>query len=147
MTPLFDDSSLERFFDKFLGQAEEKFLILLTYCGENFVKLARINGNYTDRTGNLRSSIGYAVVKDGQILRQDHQIAGQGSEGQKGVANARMLVEVLAQEFSSGWALIGVAGMDYALAVESLDGYDVISSSSVATEVIMKEIIKEIANG
>ena len=147
ITPLFNDSSLDRFFDRFLGQAEEKFLILLTYCGENFVRLARINGNYTDRTGNLRSSIGYAVVKDGQILKQDHQVAGQGTEGQKGVNQSRMLVEILAQEYSSGWMLIGVAGMDYALWVENLHGKDVISSSAVATEVLMKEIIKEVANG
>jgi hypothetical protein len=147
ITPLFDDNDLNNFYDRFQEWTEEKFLTLFTYLGENFVRLARENGNYRDHTGNLRSSIGYGVVRDGRILSQDYQMAGQGSEGQKGVTRSRMLVETLAQEFSTGWALIGVAGMDYALFVENLSGKDVISSSAVATEMLMREIIKQVANG
>lgn len=150
MTPLFNDSNLDRFFDRFLGQAEEKYLILLTYCGENFVKLARANGNYTDRTGNLRSSIGYAVIREGQILAKDFHVPGEYKKGgkKKGKADEpHMLIENLSKEFSKGWVLVGVAGMDYALWVEVVGGKDVISSSAVATQQLMKEIIKEVANG
>lgn len=38
----------------------------LAYIGETAVKTAREQGKYNDITGNLRSSIGYVILKDGK---------------------------------------------------------------------------------
>lgn len=38
------------------------------YLGEELVKYAKDNHNYTDQTGNLTNSIGYAVVHNNEIV-------------------------------------------------------------------------------
>lgn len=144
LTPMFNSRDLNRFYDRFGDDADEKILEVLNYLGESFVSDARESGNYTDRTGNLRSSIGYAVVKDGHILSEDFQASERGSDKSTGVNQARRLVKTLAGEHSTGWVLIGVAGMDYAVSVENINGRDVISSSAKETELLMKYLIKRI---
>ena len=56
------DSAFSNFLDDtkkaVIGRAIKAFI----YVGEACLKEARLNGNYTDRTGNLRNSIGYAVL-------------------------------------------------------------------------------------
>ena len=70
LTPMWSDREVERWFDYFVDRAEERIYKLLQRAGEEFVKLARKKGNYQDHTGNLRSSIGYVIVKDGDILTE-----------------------------------------------------------------------------
>ena len=43
----------------------------MMYLGEKFVNKARLEGNYKDRTGNLRSSIGYIILLNGKIVNQN----------------------------------------------------------------------------
>ena len=66
MTPLFDQQSLERWFDHFQNRAEERMLKLLQGAGEKFVEVARKSASFDDHSGNLRSSIGYVIAKDGK---------------------------------------------------------------------------------
>ena len=58
---------------KFVGDVEEKMIMVMQYTGEQFVKDARqmkkSEGWFGDVTGNLRSSIGYFILKDGQIIK------------------------------------------------------------------------------
>lgn len=49
----------------------------LCYVGEAAVAEAREGGSYTDRTGNLRSSVGYVVSMDGRAV----QASGFGGAG------------------------------------------------------------------
>lgn len=71
MTPLFDQHSLERWFDHFQSKAENKILVLLQAGGEKFIDIARRNGSYKDQTGNLRSSIGYIIAKNGEVVAEN----------------------------------------------------------------------------
>lgn len=71
MTPLFDQHSLERWFDHFQSKAENKILVLLQAGGEKFIDIARRNGSYKDQTGNLRSSIGYIIAKNGEVIAEN----------------------------------------------------------------------------
>ena len=50
MTPLFDQHSLERWFDHFQSKAENKILVLLQAGGEKFIDIARRNGSYKDQS-------------------------------------------------------------------------------------------------
>ena len=49
-------------------RVELAFIALLKYMGEKLVKYAKDNHNYQDQTSNLTNSIGYAVVKNKEIL-------------------------------------------------------------------------------
>ena len=54
-----------RAFQQNLERATE---FLLKYLGEELAKYAKDNHNYTDQTGNLTNSIGYAVVRNKEIV-------------------------------------------------------------------------------
>ncbi len=107
-----------------IDQVEEKSIEALRYQGEEFINKARNSGNYTDRTGNLRASIGYVILKDGQEI--DSSFPGGKS---KGVSAAKKAIDEVRGLFGKGLVLIGVAGMNYAAAVES-KGFDVITGSA-----------------
>lgn len=80
MTPLFDQQSLERWFDHFQNRAEERMLKLLQGAGEKFVEVARKSASFDDHSGNLRSSIGYVIAKDGEVLTENFQESDKGTD-------------------------------------------------------------------
>ena len=112
------------------------FILDGVYMGEQFINKARVNGNYTDQTGNLRASIGYIVLKDGAILNQAFQ-----ENKQEGIAQGQKIANEIAQQYTRGFILIGVAGMNYAASVEA-KGYDVISGSAPESKEL-KSILRE----
>lgn len=131
----------------------------LTIAGEEAVKKARsivtagggggVLPPYTVQTGNLVSSVGYAVVQDGQIVTMSSFQAVQGradkngiplGDGQKGSAKGKEYVKELAMRFPQGYALILVAGMHYASYVQELYHRDVLVSGSLVAEQLVREI-------
>lgn len=85
--------------------------------GLRAVNTIRQNHAYKDQTGNLTSSVGCAVVVDGEIM----QISGFEaikSTGEQGAQEGRSYVQSLASQFPQGITLIVVAGMNYAAYVE-----------------------------
>lgn len=134
LTPMWSDREVERWFDYFVDRAEERIYRLLQRAGEEFVKIARKKGNYEDRTGNLRSSIGYVIVKDGDILTENYEQSSTGTDKQTGIREAKRLVSELVSIYSDGWVLIGVAAMPYAVYVEAIHNLDVISVATEHTE-------------
>lgn len=105
------------------------------FIGETFIVNARSNDTYKDQTGNLRSSIGYVILKDGKQI--EALFPGETAEGK---AQAEQVIEDLAIRYTKGYVLIVVAGMDYALAVET-KGYDVLTASSIVAERDLKKAI------
>jgi hypothetical protein len=142
MKQMFSQSDLDKWFDIFEENAEAAIYEKLQETGEYFVKLARESGSYHDQTGNLRSSIGYVIVKDGTVLDKNFAIAGKGDDPNKGVAVAEKLASTITG-MVSGFVLIGVAGMNYAAAVEA-KGYEVISASAQQTEIWLSKSIQAI---
>jgi hypothetical protein len=134
LTPMWSDREVERWFDYYVDRAEERIYRLLQRAGEEFVKIARKKGNYEDRTGNLRSSIGYVIVKDGDILTENYELSKGGTERYPGMREAKRLVSELASVYSNGWVLVGVAAMPYAVYVEAIHNLDVISVATEHTE-------------
>lgn len=126
---------------------EKAIIMRLERLGEMCVNEARTSGSFTDRTGNLRSSEGYVVVAHGEIVSRNFKVSGKGTiessyssiktrktysrsikGGSDGVRKGEDLAEKLALEFTQGFALIVVAGMNYAYYVET-KGFNVLSSS------------------
>lgn len=101
----------------------------LAYLGEQCVRLARDRApelSWIDRTGNLRSSIGYIITHNGNIVQySDFRQVKHGSEG---VKTGKDFAEEIAKQFSSDYVLVVVAGMNYAEFVEARDNKDVLAT-------------------
>jgi hypothetical protein len=128
--PKFKRGELNALIDGKKARIIEAIISRLRFIGETFVTNARNNGSYKDRTGNLRSSIGYVILVNGVQIEQDFKSV---SGGKSGPGKASQVIEQLRTKFSSGIVLIVVAGMEYAAAVESR-GLDVLTSSSKIAE-------------
>lgn len=107
--------------------------------GEQFITDARNEQTYKDRTGNLRSSIGYFILKGNLVL--DWNLFGKA----KGIEAAKELLRSLPK--SDAIRLVGVAGMDYASAVEAR-GLNVITMQSMVAieelDVQLKRLEKKV---
>ena len=111
-----------------------------SYIGEQCINEARTGGNYMDRTGNLRSSIGYVIVKDGQIVQQSS--FQQVKQGAKGTKDGETFAKQIASKFPKGICMIVVAGMNYAGSV-SAKGFNVLDSSESLVERLVPQLIKQ----
>lgn len=143
-TPLFSQKDIDRWVAIFTDRAEEKMYTLLQAAGEMFVRYARESGRYLNHTGNLRSSIGYVIVRNGSIAHSDFQKQNIGTEGEEGVLKAKKLARELANTHSDGIVLIGLAGMEYAVYVEAMESKDVITAANIKTEEWMRTAIKTV---
>ena len=112
----FDMSSFRVKMEKMTEAAENAIISRLTEVGLECISEARNNPGYTDQSGNLRSSIGFCIVKDGQIVEQ--QIVPMVKKGVDGKKAAEDTLARLASSQTSGICLIVVAGMNYAVYVE-----------------------------
>lgn len=124
----------------------------LQFLGEKCLIECRTNKSYQDQTGNLTSSMGYVVVANGMIV-QSHgfnqgvqSLSGNSGTavGKSGMATGQALAKEVAQEFRTGYALIVVAGMNYAAAVEA-KGYNVLTSAELLAEKEMPRMMKALS--
>lgn len=143
MRPQFNQATINRMLAQRLEGLHNAVFSRLQLIGLEFVRNARELGEYNDITGNLRSSIGFLILKDGQIVGEDFQPADKGTDKATGQAKGHALAEELAARHSTGYVLIVVAGMEYAAAVES-KGKDVLTGSSILAETALQEAIKTI---
>ena len=113
----------------------------LGFIGEQVLNAARSTNSYKDQTGNLRSSLGYIISVDGDIVQMsDFQAVKEGIEGSKG---GKEYALQLVQEFPNGIVLIVVAGMNYASYV-SAKGYDVIDSAELLAEKLVPQMLSNL---
>ena len=143
ITPKFANGFVAGQVKAFQERLEKATVFQLQYLGEELAKYAKDNHTYTDQTGNLTNSIGYAVVKQGKILNYGGEIQpGEGAE--EGLKVAQQMAAKLPNSFS----LIIVAGMNYAAYVEA-KGYDVILPAQLKAMSDFPQTIqrlKELAN-
>lgn len=121
-----DLSSVLNQFEKGIEQFKEEATDVLRLACISTVAAARSLNTYTDRTGNLRSSIGYVIYRNGVKLGEDFESHAASESGAKGVDTAKGLAESVAGEYEGQTVAVIVAGMNYAVYVESR-GFDVIS--------------------
>lgn len=141
----FTRTDIRAMLDARRANIKRAILSRLQFVGEDFVKNAREKtreqGGFGDVTGNLRSSIGYIVMDHGKIVSQGFQSFSGGSQG---MAKAKQLTQRLSSQFPDGYALIVVAGMEYAASVENLYHKDVITGSSLIAEAKLKQALARI---
>lgn len=143
--PNFRIEDVARTFDKLLDFIDQETVMALRYVGEKAVDHARTikppdegGRGFKDRTANLRSSIGYAVYYDGQLLESSY----------KGKPTGTTTGQALADRIGNntkGYALVVTAGMYYAVYVES-KGRDVLTSAEQNAGDWLKEELDDIKN-
>lgn len=147
LRPLWNKKQVKMFFEKAAERAEFIIENLLARTGEEFVKVARLEGNYIDHTGNLRSSIGYVVLKDGKPISMDFQISDKaGTDKHTGKREGEQFALSLANLFPKGYVLICVAGMKYAAFVEAMENKDVVSLAADKAQDFIKEQSRSLFN-
>ena len=129
-----------------LNRKEELERVLVkrfTMIGEECVRIAREPhpGDWGDVTGNLRSSIGYVVLKDGQSVVEgaSKQYSGPKGDGSDGPAAAKALLNQLQAKFPTGIVLIVCAGMNYAAYVENVRHKDVLTTAELLMESLVRK--------
>lgn len=131
--------------DAYIGRQLDQWVVdcidNLEFVGEECVAEARTAGSYTDRTGNLRSSVGYVVVKDGEIIKKGgfQHVNGTKKSDKNGEEDGEQYAESLVSRYPQGIVLIVVAGMNYAAYV-SANGYNVLESAELKAENILKQL-------
>jgi hypothetical protein len=118
-TPLWSDEDIKRWFGIYQEKAEEATYNFLVQSGERFIGLARKIHTYDDHTGNLRSSIGYVIAKEGSVIIENFEESPNGTDKKKGMETAKQLAKQIAGEYPTGLVLICLAGMQYASYVEA----------------------------
>lgn len=122
----------------FQERLEMAVISQLQKLGEELVKYAKEQHNYLDQTGNLTNSIGYAVVKQGNIL----YYSGENQPGE-GAAEGLKVAQQMAATLPNSFSLIIVAGMNYAAYVEA-KGYNVILPAQLKAMKDFPEIVKRL---
>lgn len=85
---------------------------------------AKQSGGYQDQTGNLKGSIGGAVLKDGIPIEYS------GFEGEGG-EEGRNFINSLIDQHVGGYVILIVAGMEYASYVENYHQLNVLKKTEL----------------
>src|SRR5690349_16265947 len=95
LVPKFTRAQIREYLEKKRKALQDAILLNLRRIGEQFVTNARNISTYKDRTGNLRSSIGYVIIKDGDQIYSNFKSTG----GKDGVKAAKEIVVTAQQDF------------------------------------------------
>ena len=128
-------TKLSEVHDMLMREAErvERLTIrALSKLGEQCVTKIRDRAgdkSWYDQTGNLRSSVGYVIAHNKNIIQ--YSTFNQVKQGSEGVKTGKDLAEELAKRYSNNYVLIVVAGVNYAEFVEAMDNKDVLASTEL----------------
>ena len=111
---------------------QEEIFRALAYLGEQCIRRIRDRSgedSWFDQTGNLRSSIGYAIYGQGRkIIESTFAVVKNGSQG---ATEGKRMIDELASKYAETFALVVVAGMEYADLVEAMNNKDVLASTEL----------------
>lgn len=121
--------------DKVLAKIDQLPKIVNTVIEDVFSELGEFitegirNGSlssWLDSSGGLRSSIGYAVVRNGRVVKMsDFEVVLNGVDGSE--KGKRKVAELATKYAQYDYLLLIVAGEEYAVYVEAVDGKVVLS--------------------
>lgn len=135
------NKTIAEYLDEQIDKRIQAWVNVFVYAGEESVKTARLNHKYLNQTGNLASSVGYAVIHNGQVIAQSSFDSIQ--DGAQGSANGRAyLQEIIAGKATGTW-LILVAGMQYAAYVAAMN-LDVLDSAEITANRIINDFKNKI---
>lgn len=131
LTPKFSNNEIRNYMQGQLDLIEDEMIRVLRNVGYKAINIARERGSYTDRTANLRNSVGFLIKKDDLVIDSSFNNA-YGKEFAMSISTG-----------SKGIVLFVVAGMNYASYVQS-KGYDVLASAQLEAEVILEDLLTQL---
>lgn len=139
-------ADVDSFVQRYIDNKYKAIIYYLSYIGEKAVNEARANGNYKDQTNNLRSSIGFVISLDGNIVKWgDFKNAGTSllGTGQEGIKSGKEFASSIATDIKDGFCLTIVAGREYAQYVMD-KGYNVLQSSEQMAILEANKLVKKL---
>jgi len=113
MTPAEIEQVQKEMYDEVDRKTLEAFKLVLAEALKIQRARMRMDGGYDDLTGQLRSSTGGIIFKDGKVLFEDFQLSPYGSNRAPGMKEGKELAFSQLRE-SQGWGIVLVAGKEYA---------------------------------
>lgn len=136
------DAAIHKFFEQAAKIIYDRIQYNLSYLGEVCVKKIRDRSgieSWYDQSGNLRSSIGYAIYSEGRaIIKSQFSTVLNGLSGSE---KGRQMVEDLASKYSDTYALVVLAAMEYAEFVEAMESKDVLASTEIFAKAEVKRYL------
>ena len=142
---LYNKKDLEKSLDKQAESLKNNVTNTFFEAGKKAVDLAVSDGNYINRTGVLRSSIGCGISFGGVILKT-YGFNLILSGGEKGASEGkRLLLEKLKTNVTTqSIKLVVVAGADYASFVEDSSRFSVLPKSADLLSQVYQEIVSSL---
>ena len=136
-------NDIDQYMDEQIERRIKEVVEAFKTVGEKCFEEARTNKTYKNDTGNLRSSVGYAVMRDGVAVIKGG--FGLTLKGEKGIETGNYELErLMARPFlDEGVVLIVVAGMNYAAAVEAKN-FNVLASAELLCEQLVPQLMKQL---
>lgn len=129
----------KRFVERTMAMKKQAIINNYFYVGEAALEVARTQHKYKRRSGNLTSSVGYAILDDGKVVMMSKfEVVGN---GEKGADEGRKFLKRLISENSKGLVFIMVAGMSYASYVEAMS-LDVLESAELLSKRMLPSLCK-----
>lgn len=149
LKPTFKQSDVKAYLQRKSDLIEKRIIHNLALLGLKCIIEARTNRTYTDQTANLVNSTGFVIVRNGKVLTENFEKTGipkkPDPDGKDGLKIGRALAMDLVGKYRKGFALIVVAGMDYAVKVES-KGYNVLTSAEQMAKKELPGMMKQLGN-
>ena len=124
--------SIRRYLENAFAIIKSEIITAFAKLGEESTARIRDRSaeeSWIDHTANLRSSIGYAVYDHGsKTIESAFTTLGNGAEGS---SEGKKMIQELAKDYSRVYALVVVAGMNYADFVEAKENKDVLVSTEL----------------
>ena len=107
--------------------------------------ISDLMGEYKNRTGNLRSSVGFVIAKNGGMIEYYGFTPPEGftMTADVGAETGFSLAREVSSTMSNGYSLVVVAGMQYAAAVESKN-FDVLTSAEYLMDTELPIMLKKV---
>jgi len=147
LVPKFNMPDIDALIERKKQAFHDAVVYRLNYLGFECYKIAREKGRYENWTGNLRSSTGYGILHDGVIIVESgfEKVEAKEPSTEDGIKKGKDLIKDISSQYPVGYVLIVVAGMEYALSVES-KGYDVLTSAELYAKDEIKDILKKVVS-
>jgi hypothetical protein len=136
---LANQKALDIYLQKMQKRIESALIYNLEYMVAELENHAKLNAEYTDRTSNLKSSIGGVILKNGR------PVSYVGFTGTKeGNSEGNTFLDEIIAANKNGYVLILVAGMGYATYVEDIYGLNVLKKSELKMRTALPQMLRDL---
>lgn len=144
MTPAEIEQVQKEMYDEVDRQTLEQFKLVLAEALKIQRAKMRMDGGYNDQTGQLRSSTGGIIYRDGKVLYEDFELSPYGTDKAPGMKEGREKAFAELRE-SRGWGITIVAGMEYASWVQSRHSLSVLIDAELEINKSLEEAFNRIS--